>query len=160
MKSTTSKTEQVDPARSAQMALVRGKNTKPELRVRRALHAAGLRFRLHSAKLPGKPDIILPSRRIAIFVHGCFWHRHPDPDCKRARLPKSRLDFWGPKLKANRDRDTRNEAALRELGWDVKVVWECELQGPSVLANLVRACVGAPANRVRLLRRPRDPVKT
>lgn len=149
MKPTTSKTDQVHPARSAQMALVRGKNTKPELRVRRALHAAGLRFRLHSAKLPGKPDIILPSRRIAVFVHGCFWHRHPDPDCKRARLPKSRLDFWIPKLEANRDRDIQNEVALRQLGWAVWVIWECELRNHATLAEFVRASGEAPVQRRR-----------
>ncbi len=141
MKSTTARTDPVDPARSAQMALVRGKNTKPELRVRRALHAAGVRFRLHVAKLPGKPDIVLPSRRIAIFVHGCFWHRHSAPSCKRARLPKSRADFWVPKLEANRCRDMRNEAALRDLGWDVRVIWECELGPSATLAEFVSACV-------------------
>jgi DNA mismatch endonuclease (patch repair protein) len=80
------------------MARVRGRDTKPEMRVRRALHAAGLRYRLHAKGLPGRPDLVLPSRRVAVFVHGCFWHRHPDPTRKLARLPKSRLDFWLPKL--------------------------------------------------------------
>ena len=85
-------TEIVDSARSAQMARVRGRDTKPELHVRRALHAAGLRFRLHAKELPGRPDIVFRSRKVAVFVHGCFWHRHDDPDCKLARLPKSRVE--------------------------------------------------------------------
>ena len=105
------KTE-VSPERSAQMARVRGRDTKPEMRVRSALHAAGLRFRLHVKKLPGQPDLVLPGRRVAVFVHGCFWHRHPDPECKLARLPKSRLDFRNPKLEGNRRRDERKKAEL------------------------------------------------
>lgn len=140
------KTELVDRARSAQMALVKGKNTKPEIKVRRALHAAGLRFRLHSAKLPGKPDIVLPSRRIAIFVHGCFWHRHSEPTCKLARMPKSRPDFWIPKLEANRERDARNERLLRELGWDVLTIWECELSNESRLSLFVQQCAACPVS--------------
>lgn len=107
------------------MARVRGRDTKPEMLVRRALHAAGLRYRLHAKDLPGKPDIVLPSRRVAVFVHGCFWHRHPDPNCKLARLPKSRLDFWIPKLEGNRARDERKKAELEALGWTVVEVWEC-----------------------------------
>lgn len=110
------------------MARIRSRDTQPELRVRRALHAAGLRFRLHVKNLPGKPDIVLPSRRIAIFVHGCFWHRHPDPDCKRARLPKSRPEFWIPKLEGNRRRDLEKEEQLRRAGWDVRIIWECEIR--------------------------------
>jgi DNA mismatch endonuclease (patch repair protein) len=108
------------------MARVRGRDTKPEMRVRRALHAAGLRFRLHAKGLPGRPDLILPSRRVAVFVHGCFWHRHPDPECKLARLPKSRLDFWLPKLKGKRARDERVKVELEGLGWTVVEVWECQ----------------------------------
>lgn len=134
----------IDPARSAQMARVKARDTKPEMIVRRALHAGGLRFRLHHRHLPGKPDIVLPSRRIAIFVHGCFWHRHDHPDCKLARLPKSRLDFWLPKLEGNRERDARNEAALREAGWDVRVIWECELGQATKLAEFIAACRIAP----------------
>lgn len=136
--------ERVDPARSKQMARVRGRDTKPELAVRRALHAAGMRFRLHLRDLPGKPDIVLPSRRLAIFVHGCFWHRHPDPACKLARLPKTRLDFWLPKLEANRQRDIRNESALRETGWTVKTIWECELTNASKLTQFIVDCRETP----------------
>lgn len=136
-------TTKVDPARSAQMAKVKNRDTKPEMRVRRALHTAGLRYRLHAKDLPGRPDIVLRSRRIAIFVHGCFWHRHPDPACKRARMPKTRVDFWEPKLEGNRARDLRNEAALRDAGWDVHILWECELSKGGIDA-LVNYCVATP----------------
>lgn len=129
-------TKDVDPARSAQMARVRGKDTKPELMVRRTLHAAGLRFRLQARDLPGRPDIVFRSRRIAIFVHGCFWHRHDDPGCKLARMPKSRQEFWGPKLAANAERDSRNIEALLKAGWAVEIVWECDL-GPERLSRLI-----------------------
>lgn len=127
-------TNETSPERSAQMARVRGRDTKPEMRVRRALHAAGLRYRLHAKGLPGRPDLILPSRRVAVFVHGCFWHRHPDPDCKLARLPKSRLDFWLPKLEGNRARDDRNKAALEKLGWKVVEIWECQIKDDELRA--------------------------
>jgi len=121
-----STTNEIDPARSAQMSLVRGKDTKPELRVRRALHAAGLRYRLQGKGLPGKPDLVFTGRRIVVFVHGCFWHQHPSPDCRLARMPKSRLDFWQPKLIGNRERDERVKATLEGRGWRVIEVWECE----------------------------------
>lgn len=127
-------TNTIDPARSAQMALVRGRDTKPEMRVRKALHAAGLRYRLHVRSLPGVPDLVFPSRRVALFVHGCFWHRHPG--CKAARLPKSRLEFWGPKLAKNVERDKRNRAALKAAGWKVMEIWECETRKPDVLKAL------------------------
>lgn len=113
--------------RSERMSRVRGKNTKPELMVRRLVHGMGYRYRLHCGNLPGKPDLVFRSRRKVIFVHGCFWHRHSKPDCKLARLPKSRLDFWRPKLDANRKRDIENQEKLRVDGWKVLVVWECEL---------------------------------
>ena len=137
----------VDPQRSAQMARVRGKNTKPELLVRRALHLAGLRFRLHARELPGRPDIVFRRKRIAIFVHGCFWHRHDDPDCKLARLPKSRQEFWGPKLAANADRDRRDVALLNEAGWTVETVWECQLKGKDPLAAGVSRVRDTPSAR-------------
>lgn len=111
------------------MARVRPRDSKPEMLVRRLVHAMGFRYRLHDRRLPGAPDLVFRSRRKAIFVHGCFWHRHPDPDCKLARMPKSRLDFWSPKLQGNRERDLRQEAELKALGWDFLVVWECELRG-------------------------------
>jgi DNA mismatch endonuclease (patch repair protein) len=130
-------TTDVDPARSAQMARVKGKDTKPEIRVRKALHSAGLRFRLQGRDLPGRPDLVFRSRRIAIFVHGCFWHRHGDPNCKLARVPKSRQDFWEPKLAANAERDIRNIAELRKLGWTVEIVWECDLS-PATLQSLAQ----------------------
>lgn len=119
------------------MARVRGRDTKPELKVRRALHAAGLRYRLHAKELPGRPDIVFRPCKLAIFVHGCFWHRHEDPRCKLARLPKSRRDFWEPKLRGNRERDLRNQAELRRTGWKVLVVWECQLSGAAVLDSLI-----------------------
>jgi len=135
-------TAKPDPARSAQMAKVRGKDTKPEMRVRKALHAAGLRFRLHAKDLPGRPDIVFRSRRIAVFVHGCFWHRHADPSCKLARFPKTRLSFWLNKLEGNRQRDARDLASLTALGWLPIVIWECQTKDRaalSALVNLVRS---------------------
>jgi DNA mismatch endonuclease (patch repair protein) len=139
-------TEPVDPARSAQMARVRGRDTKPELQVRRALHAAGLRFRLQAKDLPGRPDIVFRRAQVAVFVHGCFWHRHEDPACKRARMPKSRVEFWTGKLDGNRARDARNLQALRDLGWSVIVVWECRLAGGDWLEEIARAVSGPPSS--------------
>lgn len=128
------------------MARIKGKDTHPEMVVRRALHAAGLRYVLHDKRLPGKPDIMLPSRRCVVEVRGCFFHRHPDPACPRARLPKSRLDFWVPKLEAKAARDQRNDAALRALGWHLIIVWECELvkSGPRPTMNSVLALQAKP----------------
>src|SRR5689334_24957009 len=114
--------------RSVRMRRIAAGNTKPELAVRRLLHSMGYRFRLFAKELPGKPDLVFRPRRKAIFVHGCFWHRHPDPTCKLARMPKSRLDFWGPKLTANRERDIRHQSELDALGWAYLIVWECELR--------------------------------
>jgi DNA mismatch endonuclease, patch repair protein len=114
--------------RSKRMSLVRGKDTKPELTVRSLIHRLGFRYRLHGKELPGTPDLMFPSRRKVIFVHGCFWHRHPSRRCRLARLPKSRLEFWVPKLEQNRVRDKKQQAELRRLGWRVLVIWECELQ--------------------------------
>lgn len=125
----------IDPARSAQMSLIRSTDTKPEMRVRRALHAAGLRYRLHVSQLPGKPDLAFPSLRVALFVHGCFWHRHEG--CSAARLPKSRLEFWLPKLEGNVARDRKQQLALKALGWSVIVIWECETAKPHKLKRLV-----------------------
>lgn len=119
--------------RSERMSRVRAKDTKPELTVRRLVHGMGYRYRLHVSGLPGTPDIVLPRLKKAIFVHGCFWHRHPDPTCKLARLPKSNLDFWKPKLTANRIRDHAAQIKLRELGWDILTIWECQIGRPSSL---------------------------
>ncbi|OWQ97695.1 very short patch repair endonuclease [Sphingopyxis bauzanensis] len=125
-------------ARGERMSRVRGKDTKPELLVRSLIHRMGFRFRLHRRDLPGSPDLAFPSRRKVIFVHGCYWHRHPDPYCKLARLPKSRLDFWLPKLEGNRQRDLRNIDALDRLGWGVLVIWECELKNVASLELKIR----------------------
>lgn len=120
--------------RSAMMAGIKGKNTKPELIVRKALFAAGYRFRLHRRDLPGTPDVVLPKRRIAIFVHGCFWHAHQD--CPLAKLPATRTDFWKNKLAGNVSRDLLSIESLRKLGWRVLTVWECfvrPMQDPEIL---------------------------
>ena len=124
--------------RSERMSRVRGRDTKPELTVRRLVHRMGYRYRLHRRDLPGTPDLVFPRRKKAIYVHGCFWHRHPDPACKLARLPKSRLDFWKPKLEGNRCRDEESQAKLRELGWNVLVVWECQIARSDHLENTLR----------------------
>ncbi|MEQ4225017.1 MULTISPECIES: very short patch repair endonuclease [Pseudomonas syringae group] len=117
----------VDPARrSRMMATIRGKDTKPEMLVRRFLHANGYRFRLHRTDLPGKPDIVLPRLKICIFVHGCFWHRHAG--CRYAVLPKTRREFWETKLNGNVARDQKAVEALQSADWHVIVVWECELR--------------------------------
>lgn len=121
--------------RSALMARIRGKNTKPELLVRRHLHAAGYRFRLHRKDLPGTPDIVLPRYRLAIFVHGCFWHRHSG--CPRATSPKTREHFWAKKFARNVSRDQRNQADLAERGWRVMVIWECEVRNTKTLAEAI-----------------------
>lgn len=114
--------------RSARMAKVRGRDTKPELAVRRLVHRMGYRYRLHGRKLPGTPDLVFAGRRKVIFVHGCFWHRHNR--CDLARLPKSRLEFWLPKLEGNKQRDAQCRRALTALGWSSLVIWECELRDP------------------------------
>ncbi|MHB1186042.1 very short patch repair endonuclease [Thiobacillus sp.] len=118
----------VDPAtRSRMMSGIQGKNTKPELLVRRYLHSRGLRYRLHVKTLPGKPDIVLPKYRTVVFVHGCFWHQHSN--CKFATTPSSRPDFWANKLAQNVMRDQYQINALRESGWRTLIIWECELRG-------------------------------
>lgn len=111
--------------RSRMMSGIRGGNTKPERAVRKALFAAGLRYRLHSSRLPGKPDIVLPRSRCVVFVHGCFWHRHAK--CRLAYVPKSNIRFWKEKFDANIRRDARTQAALRRAGWHVLIVWECSV---------------------------------
>jgi DNA mismatch endonuclease, patch repair protein len=122
--------------RSARMALVRSKDTKPEWRVRRIVHALGFRYRLHSSSLPGKPDLVFPRLRKIIFVHGCFWHRH-GVRCALTRMPKSRVEFWQAKLQANRKRDDKNLSRLRAAGWKVLTVWECQTEEAEVLRTRV-----------------------
>ena len=113
--------------RSENMRRIRAKDMKPEMLVRRAVHALGYRFRLHRRDLPGNPDLVLPRHQKIILVHGCFWHGHADPACVDGRRqPKSNLDYWLPKLSRNKARDVANLKALEDLGWDVAVVWECE----------------------------------
>ncbi|WP_175947047.1 very short patch repair endonuclease [Burkholderia pyrrocinia] len=123
--------------RSERMSRIKGSNTKPELIVRSLIHRMGYRYRLHGKGLPGRPDLVFSKRRKVIFVHGCFWHRHEG--CRLARLPKSRLDFWRPKLEANAERDKAVERRLSELGWKVLTIWECEVKDEVVLTLRVRA---------------------
>ncbi len=120
------------------MSRIRGKNTKPEMLVRRLVHAMGYRYRLHDKRLPGSPDLVFAGQRKVIFVHGCFWHRHADPNCRLARMPKSRQEFWGPKLEGNRDRDQRDQETLIREGWRLMVVWECECGQKEHLRNKLR----------------------
>ncbi len=126
--------------RARVMAAVKGKNTKPEMIVRRLAHALGYRFRLHRKDLPGKPDLVFPGRRKAIFVHGCFWHGH---DCARgSRQPRQNADYWRNKIERNVARDASSLAALTALGWQVLVIWECEMKDRDALADRLRAFLG------------------
>lgn len=127
-------------ARSAHMARVRGKNTRPEMIVRKLVFASGYRYRLHVRKLPGSPDLVFPSRKKVIFVHGCFWHRHDN--CAASRIPKSRVEFWSDKLNGNKVRDARNREALIQAGWEVLVIWECELDDLMMLEDRLRIFLG------------------
>lgn len=120
--------------RSRTMRAVQSRDTKPEMIVRRYLHAAGLRYRLHDKKLPGKPDLVFPSRRVVVFVHGCFWHQHEG--CPRAKRPTSNTDYWTKKLDGNVARDQRHMAELEAMGWTPTVIWECEATDHRALALL------------------------
>ena len=115
------------PDRSRNMAAIRGTNTKPEMALRRLLHASGLRYRLHAKHLPGKPDIVFPRKKVAVFVNGCFWHRHAG--CRWCTTPASNCEFWSAKFSENVKRDQRCVSELLELGWRVATVWECALKG-------------------------------
>lgn len=124
--------------RSERMALIAGKDTGPEMVVRRLIHGLGFRYRLHGKGLPGKPDLVFARRRKVIFVHGCFWHRHAAANCTLARMPKSRLAFWKPKLEKNRIRDMQVRSRLTKLGWQSLTIWECELKNMDSIARRVR----------------------
>ena len=128
--------------RSQHMKLVRGKNTSPELLVRRLIHSMGFRYSLHRNDLPVRPDIVCTRLNRIIFVHGCFWHRHAASTCRLARLPKTKLDFWLPKLESNRLRDQKNLRALRSQGWTILVVWECQLRDKERIKNKLKRFLG------------------
>ena len=125
-------------ARTANMRAIRSKGMKPELLVRKIVHRMGYRYRLHRPDLPGRPDLVFPSRKKIIFVHGCFWHQHPSPNCRIVRKPKSNICYWTPKLAANRRRDAQHQFALQRDGWDVLTLWECELLDGNSIETRVR----------------------
>jgi len=123
------------------MAAIRSTDTKPELMVRSIAHRLGYRFRLHRRDLPGKPDLVFPSRRKVVFVHGCFWHQHPH--CRFTTRPATRPEFWAAKLDGNKDRDRRVRRELREAGWDSLVVWECQTRDPAKVADRLIRFLGS-----------------
>lgn len=133
--------------RSWLMSRVRGKDTTPEMRVRRAAHKLGLRFRLHREDLPGKPDLVFPKHRVALFVHGCFWHRHEG--CPKASTPKSRVSYWKDKFASNVARDVAVRHELEELGWRVRTIWECETRSVEAMETILHcvASYDAPDSR-------------
>lgn len=133
--------------RSERMSRIRSKDTKPELAVRSITHALGYRYRLHAAKLPGKPDLVFPSRKKVIFVHGCFWHAHDN--CSVANQPKSRSLFWAQKFARNKERDGINNFQLNALGWKTMTIWECEVRDAQKLARRVAKFLGPLRNRSR-----------
>jgi DNA mismatch endonuclease (patch repair protein) len=122
--------------RSANMRMIRSKDTSPELTVRRLVHGMGYRYRLHVASLPGKPDMVFARLKKIIEVRGCFWHQHAG--CIDSHIPKSRAGYWGPKLARNQNRDAANEQQLRSQGWSMLILWECELANLSPLAKRIR----------------------
>ncbi|MDD9863026.1 MAG: very short patch repair endonuclease [Gammaproteobacteria bacterium] len=128
-----------EKTRSYIMSRVGSKDTGPEMTVRRMLHRLGYRYRLHRGDLPGSPDLVFRQRRKVVFVHGCFWHGH---DCRGGRLPESKVDYWQPKIAANRKRDAACIARLEELGWDSFVVWQCRLREPKRLRSRLVAYLG------------------
>jgi len=129
-----------EETRSRIMRTVKGTNTKPEMLVRQLTHRMGYRYRLHCKKLPGKPDMVFPARRKIIFVHGCFWHQH---QCSRgSRIPKSNQDYWIPKLSRNVQRDREHKTCLKEMGWDVLTIWECETKDRNAIQSRIRSFLG------------------
>ena len=143
------------PRRSENMRRIRSSDTKPEMTVRRLLHRLGYRYRLGGASLPGRPDIVFKSRRVAIFVHGCFWHQHVE--CREGRVPASNAEYWAPKLKNNRARDASSALALRSAGWQVLVVWECETALEAALQYKLTTLLGPPRTGVAAAHRKRPP---
>jgi DNA mismatch endonuclease (patch repair protein) len=131
--------------RSQIMSAIKGKDTKPEIRVRKLLHAMGYRFRLHEKYLPGKPDIVLPKYKKVVFVHGCFWHGHKG--CKRATTPKTRTDFWRDKIDKNKERDRKCVRRLRAEGYGALTVWECEMKNLDKLSNRLERYLGGKTKR-------------
>lgn len=131
--------------RSEVMSRVRSTNTRPELAVRRALWAIGLRYRLHDKRIPGRPDVTLTSRKLAIFVHGCFWHGHEG--CPRHRIPKSRVEWWTAKIMRNKARDAEVRSLLSKVGWRAAVIWECQVENPVKLSKFVREVAKASFRR-------------
>ena len=125
--------------RSRNMRKIRSKNTSPELLIRKIVYSLGYRYRLHRKDLPGKPDLVFFGKKKVIFVHGCFWHQHQNPECKIARVPKSKTEYWLPKLQRNVERDQRNKEELMESGWSVLEVWECETKNTSLVVLKVDA---------------------
>lgn len=131
--------------RSWLMSRVRGKHTTPEMRVRKAAHAMGLRFRLHRKDLPGKPDLVFPRHRVALFVHGCFWHRHAA--CKKSTSPKTRVAYWNEKFRSNVERDRNNYAKLSDAGWTPLVIWECQTKSDNELGSLLVQIIDPPRQK-------------
>lgn len=127
------------------MQSVKARDTGPEMAVRRLLHRAGYRYRLHVRTLPGSPDIVFPGRRKAIFVHGCFWHGH---ECRMGQPPKSGQEYWGAKLDANKTRDAAKQAQLEAMGWDVLVAWQCEIPDAAALESRLWTFLGPPKNPI------------
>jgi DNA mismatch endonuclease (patch repair protein) len=122
--------------RSKVMSKIRSKNTNPELTLRKALFAKGFRYRINDKKLPGKPDIVFPKYKTAIFIHGCFWHGHEDCNCKIAHIPKSNVEYWSNKIAKNKKRDAENYTKMQALGWNVITIWECEISKKNIGAIL------------------------
>ena len=133
-------TDIVDRARrSEMMSRIQGRDTAPEIAVRRIAHGLGFRFRLYRRNLPGRPDLVFPRHRSVVFVHGCFWHRHQG--CRYAYTPKTRVEFWAEKFRRNVARDCQKEAALRSLGWRVLVIWECETRNEGAVKGYLLDCL-------------------
>jgi DNA mismatch endonuclease (patch repair protein) len=143
--------------RSRIMRAIRDKNTKPELTVRKSLFARGYRYRLHSKKLPGRPDLVFPGRKKVVFVHGCFWHQHSDPSCPICGVPASNQSYWEPKLRRNIERDCETTDLLKDLGWGVHIIWECQIRRNAERAfSQICKFLGPPANSPLKIESRRD----